>query len=154
MLFGDFLQVNCYFVDELKLFGLWMSEVCDQIKLVEGLIQGIVVIFEWLWQIYCIVWELLQKVLIDLVVVCVVFIDQSQLLNLFMENLNIGQLSLMYMYVWKVGIKMMYYLCLWLVMKIVKVMVSVGKVIVLVDQEQVSVVVFCLLENFEYCEVC
>ena len=38
------------------------------------------------------------------------YIDQSQSLNLFMENPNIGQLSSMYMYAWKAGVKTTYYM--------------------------------------------
>ena len=38
------------------------------------------------------------------------FIDQSQSLNLFIENPNIGQLSSMYFYAWKKGLKTTYYL--------------------------------------------
>ena len=38
------------------------------------------------------------------------FICQSQSLNLFMEDPNIGKLSSMYMYAWKQGVKTTYYL--------------------------------------------
>ncbi len=38
------------------------------------------------------------------------FIDQSQSLNLFVENPNIGALSSMYFYAWKKGLKTTYYL--------------------------------------------
>jgi ribonucleoside-diphosphate reductase alpha chain len=38
------------------------------------------------------------------------FLDQSQSLNLFIENPNIGQLSSMYFYAWKKGLKTTYYL--------------------------------------------
>ena len=38
------------------------------------------------------------------------FIDQSQSLNLFIESPNIGQLSSMYFYAWKSGLKTTYYL--------------------------------------------
>ena len=38
------------------------------------------------------------------------FIDQSQSLNLFVESPNIGQLSSMYFYAWKQGLKTTYYL--------------------------------------------
>jgi ribonucleoside-diphosphate reductase alpha chain len=38
------------------------------------------------------------------------YIDQSQSLNLFIESPNIGQLSSMYFYAWKRGVKTTYYL--------------------------------------------
>lgn len=151
ILFGDFLQVNCYLVNELKKLGLWMLEMCDVIKLVEGFIVGLLQILEMLCEVYCIVWELLMCLLIDMVVECGVFIDQLVLFNLFMESLNIGVMFFMYMYVWKQGIKIIYYLCLCLVIKIVKIMVSV---VVLVKVFSLDEVIVCLLENLEVCEVC
>ncbi|MGN6382470.1 MAG: ribonucleoside-diphosphate reductase subunit alpha, partial [Dyella sp.] len=151
---GDFLQVNRYLADELKSLGLWTSEVRDQIKLAEGSIQGIAAIPERLRQIYRTVWELPQKALIDLAAARAAFIDQSQSLNLFMENPNIGQLSSMYMYAWKAGIKTTYYLRSRPATKIAKATVSAGKATAPVNQEQASAAVFCSLENPEYCEAC
>ncbi|TAM21881.1 MAG: ribonucleoside-diphosphate reductase subunit alpha, partial [Rhodanobacter sp.] len=85
-------------------------------------------------------------------------IDQSQSLNLFMENPNIGQLSSMYMYAWKAGIKTTYYLRSRPATKIAKTTVSAGKAEAkaapAIDQDQASAAVFCSLENPEYCEAC
>ncbi len=150
---GDFLQVNRYLADELKSLGLWTPEVRDQIKLAEGSIQGIAAIPERLRQIYRTVWELPQKALIDLAAARAAFIDQSQSLNLFMENPNIGQLSSMYMYAWKSGIKTTYYLRSRPATKIAKATVSAGKAAV-PNQEKDTEAVFCSLENPEYCEAC
>jgi len=151
---GDFLQVNRYLADELKSLGLWTPEVRDQIKLAEGSIQGIAAIPERLRQIYRTVWELPQKALIDLAATRAAFIDQSQSLNLFMENPNIGQLSSMYMYAWKAGIKTTYYLRSRPATKIAKATVSAGKAAAPADQDQANAAVFCSLENPEYCEAC
>jgi ribonucleoside-diphosphate reductase alpha chain len=146
---GDFLQVNRYLADELKALGLWTSEVRDAIKLVEGSIQGITAIPERLRAIYRTVWELPQKSLIELAASRGAYIDQSQSLNLFMENPNIGQLSSMYMYAWKSGIKTTYYLRSRPATKIAKTTVSAVP-----DQAQATAAVFCSLENPEYCEAC
>ncbi|WP_108472060.1 ribonucleoside-diphosphate reductase subunit alpha [Rhodanobacter thiooxydans] len=143
---GDFLQVNRHLADELKTLGLWTSEIRDAIKLAEGSIQGIAAIPERLRQIYRTVWELPQKSLIDLAASRGAWIDQSQSLNLFMENPNIGQLSSMYMYAWKAGIKTTYYLRSRPATKIAKTTVS--------DQAQATAAVVCSLENPEYCEAC
>ena len=51
-----------------------------------------------------------MRALIDMAADRGAFIDQSQSLNLFMANPNIGQLSSMYMYAWKRGLKTTYYL--------------------------------------------
>ncbi len=146
---GDFLQVNRHLADELKALGLWTAEVRDAIKLAEGSIQGINAIPERLRQIYRTVWELPQKALIELAAARGAYIDQSQSLNLFMENPNIGQLSSMYMYAWKAGIKTTYYLRSRPATKIAKTTVSA-----LPDQAQAAAAVFCSLENPEYCEAC
>jgi len=146
---GDFLQVNRYLADELKTLGLWTSDIRDAIKLAEGSIQGIAAIPERLRQIYRTVWELPQKSLIDLAASRGAYIDQSQSLNLFMENPNIGQLSSMYMYAWKAGIKTTYYLRSRPATKIAKTTVSAVP-----NQAEAAAAVFCSLENPEYCEAC
>ncbi|OOG62855.1 ribonucleoside-diphosphate reductase subunit alpha [Rhodanobacter sp. B04] len=151
---GDFLQVNRYLADELKTLGLWTSEIRDAIKLADGSIQGIAAIPERLRAIYRTVWELPQKALIELGAARGAYIDQSQSLNLFMENPNIGQLSSMYMYAWKAGIKTTYYLRSRPATKIAKTTVSMDKTVLVVDQAQANAAVFCSLENPEYCEAC
>ena len=154
---GDFLVVNRYLVEELKTLGLWTPEIRDAIKLAEGSIQGIAAIPERLRQIYRTVWELPQKALIDLAAARGAYIDQSQSLNLFMENPNIGQLSSMYMYAWKSGIKTTYYLRSRPATKIAKTTVSsapAAKAAPQAEQEQATAAVFCSLENPEYCEAC
>jgi ribonucleoside-diphosphate reductase alpha chain len=151
---GDFLQVNRYLADELKTLGLWTPEIRDAIKLAEGSIQGIAAIPERLRTIYRTVWELPQKALIELAAARGAYIDQSQSLNLFMENPNIGQLSSMYMYAWKAGIKTTYYLRSRPATKITKTTVSADRTVLVVDQAQANAAVFCSLENPEYCEAC
>ena len=155
---GDFLVVNRYLVEELKTLGLWTADIRDAIKLAEGSIQGISAIPERLRTIYRTVWELPQKALIDLGAARGAYIDQSQSLNLFMENPNIGQLSSMYMYAWKSGIKTTYYLRSRPATKIAKTTVSAAPAAKTVapaaDQEQATAAVFCSLENPEYCEAC
>ncbi|MEO8997830.1 MAG: ribonucleoside-diphosphate reductase subunit alpha [Rhodanobacter sp.] len=151
---GDFLQVNRYLADELKALGLWTSEIRDAIKLAEGSIQGIAAIPERLRAIYRTVWELPQKALIELAASRSAYIDQSQSLNLFMENPNIGQLSSMYMYAWKAGIKTTYYLRSRPATKITKTTVTADRTVLVVDQAQANAAVFCSLENPEYCEAC
>src|SRR5690606_31255532 len=107
---GDFLVVNRYLVEELKTLGLWTPELRDAVKLADGSIQGIAAIPEALREVYRTAWELPMRSLIDMAADRGAFIDQSQSLNLFIENPNIGALSSMYMYAWKKGLKTTYYL--------------------------------------------
>ncbi|HEX5688791.1 MAG TPA: ribonucleoside-diphosphate reductase subunit alpha, partial [Roseiflexaceae bacterium] len=107
---GDFLQINRYLVEELKQLGLWTEEMRNAIKLADGSIQNLGDLPEELRAIYRTAWELPMRALIDLAADRGAYIDQSQSLNLFMANPNIGQLSSMYMYAWKRGLKTTYYL--------------------------------------------
>ncbi|WP_414675202.1 ribonucleoside-diphosphate reductase subunit alpha [Luteibacter sp.] len=156
---GDFLVVNRYLVDELKTLGLWTAEVRDQIKLADGSVQGIGAIPTELRAIYRTVWELPQKALIDLAAARGAYIDQSQSLNLFMENPNIGQLSSMYMYAWKAGVKTTYYLRSRPATRIAKTTVTAAAAAPVAPtvtdaQDEATAAVFCSLENPEYCEAC
>jgi ribonucleoside-diphosphate reductase alpha chain len=156
---GDFLVINRYLVEELKTLGLWTEAVRDEIKLAEGSIQGITAIPERLREIYRTVWELPQKALIDHAAARGAYIDQSQSLNLFQENPNIGRLSSMYMYAWKAGIKTTYYLRSRPATRIAKTTVGVATqapapVVAAPSAEDATKAVFCSLENPEYCEAC
>lgn len=142
---GDFLQVNRYLIDELKKLGLWTPEMRDTIKLAEGSIQGIQDIPESLRHVYRTAWEIPMRSLIDMAADRGAFIDQSASLNLFMESPNIGALSSMYMYAWKLGIKTTYYLRSRPATKIAKTTVS---------SYTPAQAVACSLENPESCEAC
>jgi ribonucleoside-diphosphate reductase alpha chain len=62
-------------------------------------------------ELYKTVWELSMKDIIDMSRHRGYFIDQSQSLNLFMENANYAKLTSMHFYAWKSGLKTgMYYL--------------------------------------------
>ncbi len=107
---GDFLQVNRYLVAELKALGRWNDATRTRLKLAEGSVQSLTELPEALRLIYRTAWEIPMRSLIDMAADRGAFIDQSQSLNLFIENPNIGQLSSMYFYAWKKGLKTTYYL--------------------------------------------
>lgn len=156
---GDFLQVNKYLVEELKQLGHWTPEMRDRIKLAEGSVQGLTEIPERLREIYRTAWEVPMRSLIDMMAERGAYIDQSASLNLFMESPNIGQLSSMYMYAWKAGLKTTYYLRSRPATKIAKTTVATPAAApapapVAPTQEEAQAAVFCSLENPEYCEAC
>jgi ribonucleoside-diphosphate reductase alpha chain len=76
----------------------------------EGSVQEMKELPEDLRAVYRTAWELPMASLIDMAADRGAFIDQSQSLNLFAENPNIGSLSSMYFYAWKKGLKTTYYL--------------------------------------------
>ncbi len=146
---GDFLQVNRYLVEELKQLGLWTDEMRNAIKLADGSVQGLQELPEALRAIYRTAWELPMRALIDQAAARGAYVDQSQSLNLFMANPNIGQLSSMYMYAWKRGLKTTYYLRSRPATQIAKTTVSGPKGVV-ADADAIA----CSLENPQSCEAC
>ena len=141
---GDFLQVNRYLVEELKQLGLWGEELRTALKLADGSVQGLEALPQELRAIYRTAWEVPMRALIDLAAERGAYIDQSQSLNLFMENPEIGRLSSMYMYAWKRGLKTTYYLRS-------RPATQIAKTTVRATPEQA---VACSLENPDRCEAC
>lgn len=108
---GEFIVLNKYLVDDLIKLGLWTKSVKDQIILNDGSVQGIKEIPDDIKGLYKTVWELKQKVLIDMASDRGPFICQSQSMNLFMESPDFKRLSSMHFYAWTKGLKTgIYYL--------------------------------------------
>ena len=149
---GDFLQVNRYLVAELKELGLWTESVRNRLKLAEGSVQTLPEVPEAVRAVYRTAWELPMRSLVDMAADRGAFIDQSQSLNLFIENPNIGQLSSMYMYAWKKGLKTTYYLRSRPATKIAQV-ASQSPAAVAAPIEAAAAIA-CSLENPESCEAC
>ncbi len=148
---GDFLQINRYLVRELKERGLWNENIRNQIKLADGSIQNIAEIPAELKQVFRTVWEIPQRSMIDMAADRGAFIDQSQSLNLFIENPNIAALSSMYFYAWKKGLKTTYYLRSRPATKIAKTTVTAAAVSHPTPAEEARKK---LLENPIVCESC
>ncbi len=142
---GEFLQVNRYLIADLKKAGLWNAEIRAKIISADGSIQNIAEIPDALKTLYKTVWEIPQKELIDMSVLRSAFVCQSQSLNLFIEDPNIGKLSSMYMYAWKQGVKTTYYLRS-------RAKTRIQKTTIIAEEAQAAVV--CSLENPESCESC
>ncbi len=111
VLSGEFIVVNQHLLEDLVNLGLWNEELKEQIMRANGSVQDIDIIPQDLKELYKTVWELSMKDIIDMSRHRGYFIDQSQSLNLFMENANISKLTSMHFYAWKSGLKTgMYYL--------------------------------------------
>ncbi len=93
-----------------------------------------------------------MRSLIDLAAERGAYIDQSQSLNLFIAQPNIGPLSAMYMYAWKRGLKTTYYLRSRPATQIAKATVGAGAAQPTAAAESNALV--CSLENPESCEAC
>ena len=111
VLSGEFIVVNKHLLEDLVERNLWNEDVKNAILRANGSVQHIDIIPQDLKELYKTVWELSMKDIIDMSRHRGYFIDQSQSLNLFMENANYGKLTSMHFYAWKSGLKTgMYYL--------------------------------------------
>ncbi|WP_088340140.1 ribonucleoside-diphosphate reductase subunit alpha [Robiginitalea sediminis] len=111
VLSGEFIVVNKHLLEDLVRLGLWNEEMKQELMRANGSIQNIDAIPEDIKELYRTVWELSMKDIIDMSRHRGYFIDQSQSLNLFMENANYAKLTSMHFYAWKSGLKTgMYYL--------------------------------------------
>ena len=108
---GEFIVVNKHLLKDLVDLGLWDDGLKNAIMRNNGSIQAIEGIPEDIKELYKTVWELKMKDIIDMSRERGYFIDQSQSLNLFMENVTTSKLTSMHFYAWKSGLKTgMYYL--------------------------------------------
>lgn len=108
---GEFVVVNRHLVTKLKELGMWNKKIKDVIIKSSGSVQGLDGLPDSVKNIFKTVWEISQKVIIDMAADRGAFICQSQSMNLFMESPTISKLSSMHMYTWKSGLKTgMYYL--------------------------------------------
>lgn len=111
VLSGEFIVVNKHLLEDLVQLGLWNENLKQELMRANGSIQHIEVIPDKIKELYKTVWELSMKDIIDMSRQRGYFIDQSQSLNLFVENANYSKLTSMHFYAWKSGLKTgMYYL--------------------------------------------
>jgi ribonucleoside-diphosphate reductase alpha chain len=111
VLSGEFIVVNKHLLEDLVELGLWDNEMKEEIMRANGSIQHIDVIPQELKDLYKTVWEMSMKDIIDMSRQRGYFVDQSQSLNLFMQDANYSKLTSMHFYAWKSGLKTgMYYL--------------------------------------------
>ena len=107
---GEFVMVNKHLIKDLQKIDKWNPEIKNEIIRAGGSVQDLD-IPDKLKEIYRTVWEIPQKSIIDMAADRGAYIDQSQSLNIFMENPTTSKLSSMHLYGWKKGLKTgMYYL--------------------------------------------
>jgi ribonucleoside-diphosphate reductase alpha chain len=108
---GDFILVNKHLMRDLIGMGLWNENMRQKLIASNGSVQNITEIPQNLKDIYKTVWEISQKVIIDMAADRGAFICQSQSLNIHITDPNFGKLTSMHFYAWKKGLKTgMYYL--------------------------------------------
>ncbi len=110
VLSGEFIIVNKHLLEDLVKQGLWNEDLKQQLMRNNGSVQDLNIPQD-LKELYKTVWEMSMKDIIDMSRHRGYFIDQSQSLNLFMQDANYSKLTSMHFYAWQSGLKTgMYYL--------------------------------------------
>ena len=110
VLSGEFTVVNQHLLSDLTELGLWDPELKNALIGNNGSVADLD-IPENLKAIYKTVWEIKQRILVDMAADRGAFIDQSQSFNVHMSDANSGKLTSLHFYAWKKGLKTgMYYL--------------------------------------------
>ena len=107
---GDFVVTNDYLIEELKSVNLWNKDILNKIKFYDGSIQKIAEIPASIKAKYKEVFEIDSIWLLDAAAVRAKWVDQSQSLNIFFRGSSGKELSDIYFYAWKRGLKTTYYL--------------------------------------------
>jgi len=110
VLSGEFVQVNRHLLRDLIERGLWTEEVRLQLIAHNGSVQNIDLPSD-LKELYKTVWEIKQRIVLDMAADRGAYIDQSQSLNIHMVDCTTAKLSSMHFHGWQLGLKTgMYYL--------------------------------------------
>ena len=143
---GEFVMVNKHLIKDLQAINKWNPDTKTEIIRNGGSVQALD-IPDKLKAVYRTVWEISQKSLIDMSADRGPFVDQSQSLNIFMEDPTSAKLTSMHFHGWRKGLKTgMYYLRTRAKAKAQQVTVPVGPT----EEQKLT----CSLANPESCEMC
>lgn len=106
---GEFVLINKYLVQDLIDLGIWNEEMKQEIIQNDGSVQGIINIPTEIKERYKTVWEIKQRVIIDMAAGRAPFICQSQSLNLHIPRVTKSKLNTALNYGHKKGLKTLSY---------------------------------------------
>jgi ribonucleotide reductase alpha subunit len=153
VLSGEFAMVNKFLVRDLIKLGMWNEEMKDRIIAHNGSVQYIESLPQDLKDLYKTVWEIKQKSILEMAADRGAFIDQSQSLNIHMEDTNFGKLSSLHFTAWKLGLKTgMYYLRTRPAVDAIKFTIKETAAVKSMAQQQEALM--CSLDNPEACVSC
>jgi len=108
---GEFVQVNKHLLRDLIERDLWTEDVRLQLIAHNGSVQYVSQIPADIKELYKTVWEIKQRIVLDMAADRGAYIDQSQSLNIHMVDVTTAKLSSMHFHGWQLGLKTgMYYL--------------------------------------------
>ena len=105
VLAGNFIVVNHYLINDLIDLGLWNEDMRQKIISNKGSVQNIPSIPKEIKMLYKTVWEISQRVVIDMAADRGAFVDQSQSMNLHVADPTPAKLTSMLFYAWSKGLK-------------------------------------------------
>ena len=151
---GEFVMVNKHLIKDLQAIDKWNPDIKTEIIRNGGSVQTLD-IPDKLKAVYRTVWEISQKSLIDMSADRGPFVDQSQSLNIFMEDPTSAKLTSMHFHGWHKGLKTgMYYLRTRPKAKPQQVTVPVGPQVPLSTSPTAAEKLACSLANPESCDMC
>merc|ERR1712186_45782 len=110
VLSGEFVSVNRHLLRDLIQRGLWTDDMRVQLIAHNGSVQLLDLPSD-LKELYKTVWEIKQRIVLDMAAERGKYIDQSQSLNIHMVDATTAKLSSMHFHGWQLGLKTgMYYL--------------------------------------------
>jgi len=110
VLSGEFVQVNRHLLRDLISRGLWTDDMRMQLIAHNGSVQYLDLPSD-VKELYKTVWEIKQRIVLDMAADRGAYIDQSQSLNIHMTDATTSKLSSMHFHGWQLGLKTgMYYL--------------------------------------------
>lgn len=108
---GDMVMVNKHLQRDLIRLGRWDADLKNRLIAAGGSVQGLAGVPDELQRLYKTVWEIPQRVLVDMAADRAPFIDQSMSFNVFMAEPTHAKLTSLHFYGWRAGLKTgMYYL--------------------------------------------
>jgi len=136
---GEFVTANRHLLKDLIRRGLWTEELRMQLIANNGSVQALDLPAD-LKELYKTVWEIKQRIVLDMAADRGQYIDQSQSLNIHMIDATSAKLSSMHFHGWQLGLKTgMYYLRTKAAADAIKFTVDVDKV-KKADADKVAVV--------------
>merc|ERR1711878_120053 len=127
VLSGEFVQVNRHLLRDLVKRKLWTEDLRMQLIAHNGSVQKLD-LPEDLRELYETVWEIKQRIVLDMAADRGAYIDQSQSLNIHMVDATTAKLSSMHFHGWQLGLKTgMYYLRTKVAVDAIKFTVEVDK---------------------------
>lgn len=107
---GEFTVTNLHLVNTLKEQGLWDSVMVNDLKYYDGSVKEISRVSEDIKALYATAFEVEPRWLVEAASRRQKWIDQSQSLNLYIDEPNGKKLDIMYRMAWLRGLKTTYYL--------------------------------------------